>query len=281
MRHSGSRSRLARQILLSLFLAALCRVASANPPVRCKHYFSRATPAPFSTERARVRSAIGHNYFVTNRTLYFNALNYRRTYLYELGSSFLDRLRGLGPGQRWLDVGAGEALAMLNYLLDPTFQHKVELTAIAVSIPEEARIAEIQAIAPSFRYVAGRIESVEAEALGEFDLITDVVSALAYSEDVSATLRAEIRRLSVGGTLMASGMWKTRFLQNRSDPNSDSYDDLTHWLAETSTGLSVRGDNDKVIVTRNAREFSVADVELVEFTGEIPPNRAFLAPRSR
>lgn len=263
-------------------VTALCGAAAASPPVRCTHYFSRATPDSLAAEVAKVRSALeGNHFFVTDRTLLWNRGDFPRTYLRELGSSLVDRLRGLGSEHRWLDVGAGEALAMLQYLLNSSFPHKAELTAIAVSIPLDVRTQRIQAIAPSFRYLVGRIEDARAEELGEFDLITDVYGALAYSHDVSATLRAEISRLRVGGTLMASGLSFTRFLHRRSSPNWRSYDHLTHWLADTSTGLTVSGDLERVIVTRNAREFTISNVPLVAFRAEVPPRRAFLAPRTR
>lgn len=126
-------------------------------------------------------------------------------YAHALAPGFAPALDRLGPQDRWLDIGAGRGLAMLDYYSDaqggaPAFK----ASAVAMSI-EDRRTAQWQATAAQLppgklRYIHDRrLREYSPAELGRFQLITDVIGGFSYTEDLSLFMETVLGLLAVKG----------------------------------------------------------------------------------
>jgi len=142
--------------------------------------------------------------YVTNRGL--------SDYAGLLPSGFCDELGRLGSLDGWLDIGAGDGQAILDYYggvddAAPT-ENCVGLgaraRAIAMSI-EDRRTDKWRKLAMSvgndrIRYLSGkRLRHYSREELGKFQIITDVYGGFSYTEDLSGFVERVLRLLEVDG----------------------------------------------------------------------------------
>lgn len=130
-----------------------------------------------------------------------------------LPSGFCDALGRLGSSDRWLDVGAGDGQAILDYYAavdDGTqttncVRAAGKASAIAVSI-EDRRTDKWRQQAASLgdgrlRYLSGkRLRQYSSEELGKFHIITDVYGGFSYTEDLSLFLEKVLSLLEINGT---------------------------------------------------------------------------------
>lgn len=129
-----------------------------------------------------------------------------------LGEAFTRSLGALGPGERWLDIGAGEGRAVVDYALasydalhgkDGDSGGKGQ--AVAISI-EDRRTAMWHDAAAKLgeerlRYLFGkRLREYSRDELGRFQVITDVMGAFSYSESLSGFMEKTLDLLQVGGS---------------------------------------------------------------------------------
>jgi len=133
------------------------------------------------------------------------------SYLFVLPAELRNTLTSLGPGDRWLDIGAGEGRAILDYA---TAKYDVMLQdrgagkarAVAVSI-EDRRTARwhdtVATLGPGhIQYLAGkRFREYSLVELGQFQVITDVVGAFSYTRYLSQFMEQALGSLEVNGTL--------------------------------------------------------------------------------
>ena len=136
-----------------------------------------------------------------------------------LPSGFSGALRRLGSGDRWLDIGAGEGQAILDYY-SPEYDAMpcencappTKARAVALSI-EDRRTDQWRQLAASLdgkgmRYLSGkRLREYSLEQLGTFQIITDVYGGFSYTENLSLFLERVLGLLETGGsfyTLVAS-----------------------------------------------------------------------------
>ena len=206
-----------RKVLPSAFLllALLCEPLGSQaddvpslpePSTVCLNEYGRIarSGSKFSIAWARLRNRISifGNHFISNRRLLsFNGF-LEEPYEFYLGKEFTETLRGLRPGQHWIDIGAGDASAIKDYLESPMFSNHARVTAVGVSIPRSASLAEIQIKAPDFRYLSGRyVENISAVEIGTADLITDVMGAIHYSLRLDQTLQHILGLLKNSGSL--------------------------------------------------------------------------------
>ena len=134
-------------------------------------------------------------------------------YTRALTPGFDRALATLGPDDRWLDIGAGEAQAILDYhtpeydLFHPLgrLQHGRKARAVALSI-EDRRT-------PVWRYTArrlgeGQIQYLSSrrlreytlEELGRFRIITDVGGGFSYTERLSLFMEKVLGLLELNGS---------------------------------------------------------------------------------
>jgi hypothetical protein len=134
-------------------------------------------------------------------------------YAQGLSSEFGRTLADLGPTHRWLDIGAGEGLAILDYLSPSYDPRRVEskdrrgrkAQAVAMSI-EDRRTPRWQETAArlgpdQMRYLADRpLREYSVEELGKFQIITDVIGGFSYTETLSPFMEKVMSLLEVNGS---------------------------------------------------------------------------------
>ena len=143
--------------------------------------------------------------YVVNRSL--------SSYLYALPAGLDRSLADLGPADRWLDIGAGEGRAILDYCTskyDGTLMQGLgepgrKAKAVAMSI-EDRRTPQWHQAAASLeanqiQYLFGkRLRDYSVEELGKFKVITDVVGGFSYAQDLALFMEKTLSFLDVGGS---------------------------------------------------------------------------------
>jgi len=185
-------------LLLAPLLLALGTARADEPP---------ATPA---MERAkqdliyRSRGAERPEGYIIDRTLLM--------YFLALGDDFKHSLAALGPTDRWLDIGAGEGRAIVDYAVgrydvvhgqggDPGGKG----LAVAISI-EDRRTpiwhdAETELGPGRIQYLFGKpLRQYSRDGLGRFQLISDVMGGFSYAEELSLFMEKTLDLLQVGGS---------------------------------------------------------------------------------
>lgn len=135
------------------------------------------------------------------------------SYTYVLPSEFKRSLVDLAASDRWLDIGAGEGRAILDYctskydgtLLRGPERRGKKARAIAMSI-EDRRTAQWHQTAASLeanqiQYLFGRrLREYSVEELGQFQLITDVAGGFSYAQDLSLFMEKTLGLLGLNGS---------------------------------------------------------------------------------
>lgn len=138
----------------------------------------------------------------------------------EAGTSYLS-FRGFGPWLRteflklsdndvWLDVGAGDLYAQVDYLSGNYSSGK---NTVAVAIAVEDSESEgfknnknyLRKNFPKrFRYLSGRrIEDIPVHELPKANIVSDLFGAMTFTDKVDQTLQRELDQLKVGGVMIA------------------------------------------------------------------------------
>lgn len=178
--------------------------------------------------------------YVTDRTL--------KNYQELLSPGFLDALSKLGPGDRWLDVGAGGGRAILDYYkLDraPAAGDNGGLPggkarAVGISI-EDRRTDQWQQQAAALEggpitYLHGkRLRDYSAVELGKFSIITDVYGGFSYTDDLSLFMESALGALSTGGSFYT--LVQSVHLENGKDDPATWY--LTELLDKSGHDVKI------------------------------------------
>src|ERR1051325_9624633 len=185
-------------VLLSMVLQVRTCSSQELPPPRLEEEFGK------QEKIYRSRGADVPSGYVTRRGL--------SEYAEQLPSGFCDALSRLGKSDRWLDIGAGQAEAILDYYApegDPTVQKCVgsggKARVVAMSI-EDRRTDKWQQQAAALgddriRYLSGkRLRDYSPDELGKFQIITDVFGGFTYTEHLSLFMEKTLSLLDVGGT---------------------------------------------------------------------------------
>lgn len=134
-------------------------------------------------------------------------------YKLSLSSGFDRSLASLGPTDRWLDVGAGQGEAILDYYtqsydlmsVDERDRHSKKARAVAISI-EDRRTPRWHKTAAALeanqvRYLHGRyLRQYSLAELGRFQVITDVLGGFSYTEHLSQFMEKVLSSLELGGS---------------------------------------------------------------------------------
>ena len=129
-----------------------------------------------------------------------------------LSSEFDRTLANLGPTDRWLDIGAGEGRAILDYYtprydsmhLEGRERRGKKAQAVALSI-EDRRTPHWHKTAASLeankiQYLSGRrLREYSSEELGQFQLITDVIGGFSYTQFLSLFMEKVLGILELNG----------------------------------------------------------------------------------
>ncbi|RPI41515.1 MAG: hypothetical protein EHM59_19980 [Betaproteobacteria bacterium] len=129
-----------------------------------------------------------------------------------LAADFDRSLAALGPAERWLDIGAGEGNAVLEYCTTRAEAPNAKLEAsgerarvVAISI-EDRRTPRWHETASALgagqiEYLYGKtLREYSAQELGHFKLITDVMGGFSYSTEISSFMEKALSLLEVDGS---------------------------------------------------------------------------------
>jgi hypothetical protein len=133
-------------------------------------------------------------------------------YAAALPAEFDRSLANLGPTDRWLDIGAGEGKAILDYYaprydaMHPEGQERRgrKARAVAISI-EDRRTASWHETAKRLEanqitYWSGRrLREYSPDELGRFQLITDLTGGFSYSRHLSVFMERALGALDMNG----------------------------------------------------------------------------------
>jgi SAM-dependent methyltransferase len=212
--------------------------------------------------------------------------------------------RRLGSSDRWLDIGAGQGQAILDYYAlenDAAPAQKCGRSAaravvVALSI-EDRRTDKWQKQAAisgdRLRYLTGkRLRQYSAEELGKFQIITDVYGGFSYTEDLSGFLERVLTLLETGSvfySLMPGvrledgkdkllGTWYLTELENA----IGRPEKVCSWLKKTAcvqVTCESKSDWERPTELINIRKVcsnvSVTPMKLLEYNAGTPPTRRF------
>ena len=133
-----------------------------------------------------------------------------KLYAHGLSADFDRALASLGPRDRWLDIGAGEGRAMLDYF-HPAYdiahpEHRgAKAQAVAMSIENRTTPQWLQTAAKvgpeKMRYLADkRLLEYSPEELGRFQVITDVIGGFSYTRSLSEFMEKVLGLLEPNGS---------------------------------------------------------------------------------
>ena len=135
------------------------------------------------------------------------------SYTYTLPEAFNRSLGALSKKDRWLDIGAGEGRAVIDYCTskydalhaqdDGGDGGKAQAVAISIEDRRTHRWHEAAAsLQPDrMRYLYGRrFGEYSRDELGRFNVITDVMGGFSYTTDVSLFMQKALALLEVSGS---------------------------------------------------------------------------------
>jgi SAM-dependent methyltransferase len=135
------------------------------------------------------------------------------SYTFTLSDGFDDSLASLGPNDRWLDVGAGQGRAILDYYTPRYDSMHVEgrerrgtkARSVAISIEDRRTPLWHETAAGlegnKIQYLFGkRLREYSLQELGKFRLITDVIGGFSYSTDLSRFMENVLDFLELNGS---------------------------------------------------------------------------------
>ena len=240
----------------------------------------------------RGRGADGTRGYITSRGL--------SDYVALLPSGFCNTLAKLGSADRWLDIGAGAGLAILDYYnLAKCARRGVKARAVAMSIEDRRSDAwKKQAAsldANRLRYLTGkRLRHYSPEELGKFQMITDVYGGFSYTEDLSQFVEKVLSLLETKGVFYT--MLQGVRLENGKDQPDTAYQTelldpasgnvkVCSWLKKISCvkvgceSSSEWAPTERINIRKVCSDVSVPRLKLLEYQSGAPPGRRFqLAP---
>jgi hypothetical protein len=229
--------------------------------------------------------AVRKNDFRHNRGLH--------EYVERVGPNLTEALAQLKAGDTWVDFGAGQGWAGLEFLAfmrsmdDAPTVYGVMFKRPPPSLPY-LRTMEAK-VASHWRVLEGRlIEDIPASDLPQIDVATDIFGPLAYTKDLSAVLNKYLHWLKVPGqsAVYTEGL---SLKEETRDPHGHTFIldgrgetlTLAEWL-ERQPGIAVwtpaRTPRNSLIFTKTQAGAQVAPLELLYYDPySAPPTRVFRA----
>jgi hypothetical protein len=235
-------------------------------------------------------------------------------YAYMLPDEFDRALANLGEHDRWLDIGAGQGQAILDYYAPgydkthPAGRKKRGRKAKSVAVSIEDRrtpewhksVAKLEAEKIQYKH-GKRLREYSTAELGRFQLITDVMGGFSYAADLSVFMQSVMQLLEVEGdffTLLqdveiearTNKPWYEGYsfateIENPAGPKTT----ICSWLKSIGCAevrcearLSLRPQREVYHVRKVCEAVSVPALETVDFQAGTPPQRGYrvAAPRT-
>ena len=219
-----------------------------------------------------------------------------------LPAGFCDALGKLGSSDRWLDIGAGEGQAILDYYApqgdgapEKCGGSGPKARVVAISI-EDRRAdrwkQQAASLGDRMRYLAGkRLSQYSRDELGKFQIITDVYGGFSYTEDLSRFVGKVLSLLEVGGSFYT--LMPGVHLENAKDKLGILY--LTEledaagrplrvcsWLKQTACAQVIcesksnwKRPTELLNIRKVCSGVAVPRLKLWEFEAGYPPSRRF------
>jgi SAM-dependent methyltransferase len=225
-----------------------------------------------------------------------------------LPSGFCDALSRLRTSDRWLDIGAGDGQAVLDYyaLVDEEAPAQGcarslrKASAVAMSIEDRRTDKWRQQAAflggDRIRYLSGkRLRHYSPEELGKFQIITDVYGGFSYTEDLAQFMEKVLSLLEVGG-LFYTLVQSVHLENGKESPNTRYLTELvdaagrdvkvSSWLKRITCAKVVcesKSDWDTptelIHIKKVCSNVSVPRMKLLKYEAGNPPGRRFQLER--
>ena len=228
------------------------------------------------------------------------------SYAFTLSPEFTESLAKLGAHERWLDIGAGEGNAVLDYrtskydvILRGSKKRDGKAQVVAMSI-EDRRTPRWHKAAASagekqIQYVFGRrLREYSPEELGQFQLITDVLGGFSYSRFLSLFMEKALGLLTVNGNfytvlqdvLSENGKNRPYYPESRFlteiVTNDGSETTVCSWLKSIScveVACKLNPDSapptEKYRIRKVCNDVNVPEFTTIHFAAGTPPERRF------
>ena len=210
---SDARARIVIVLILQVFWLATSLAAEPGSP-EFKEELSKQE-AIYGSRGVRVPEG-----YVINRSL--------STYAETLPADFSSALAKLGPTDRWLDVGAGSGLAVLDYCAPREELTNDEVRKLRVSKAHVVALSIEDRRTPRWHATAAvlgadqlsylfnrRLREYSVAELGKFQIITDVIGGFSYAEDLALFME------KVLGFLVTNGSFYTLLQDVHSEDGSN------------------------------------------------------------
>lgn len=197
------------------------------------------------------------------------------TYTQGLTRGFRRSLAELGRKDRWLDIGAGEGRAAIDYStsryeamfegFEPRPRADERARVVAMSIEDRRTYWWHEAVKelPSgqLEYLFGKsLSEYSPEELGQFQLITDVMGGFSYTPRLSVFLTRTLDALSVLGSLYTV----------LADVHAESADNPPHYAGSPHLTRIVAADGSEVKVCSYLKRIGCVEVTC-EFKADWTP----------
>lgn len=282
--------------LILLVSSSLCWASppAADPPVaRLDEELSKQDKIYRSRDAQTLES------YTVDRSLAVYALG--------LPSGFAQKLAELGPEDRWLDIGAGEGQAILDYytsgadLIQPEGRKRRgrKAQAVAISIEDRSTPRWRQAAADigvnQLQYFSDKpLRDYSVDELGRFQVITDVVGGFSYTTNLSLYMEKVLDFLTPNGsfyTVLQDVRWEDgtnrpyyeggKFLTEISHPDGSEMK-ICSWLKRITCAevtceskANWQPPMEAFRVRKTCSEVKVPPLATVQYTAGTPPERRF------
>ncbi|MBX3662400.1 MAG: hypothetical protein KF804_08125 [Burkholderiales bacterium] len=199
-------------------------------------------------------------------------------YVLALMPGFESAVENLGPTDRWLDIGAGRAQAMIDYHTPAREDGDVDgapprrkASTVAMSIEDRRTEAWYRAAATvepeRMRYLFNKPlrDFTSGELGGPFQLISDVIGGFSYTDNLTRFMEKVLELLVVNGT----------FYTVHQDVMSEAGDNKPHYPNEPFLTQIRDADNKDISICAWLRQISCVEVLCQSKSGWVPPIQTY------
>jgi len=253
--------------------------------------------AAILAKRVELQDIIANNAFYHSRDLG----EYRRI----VGGRFQERLGALRPDQHWIDMGAGDAVAIREYYKGLQGTKGARTTALAYSEPlddtveittsagrtvqgvEPFRGPKYEAFqqfaseTPEFRPMFGKmLDEYSLDEIGKADLVTDVMGPLSYAERMDGVFAKYADITNVGGEIHTHIPHQT-FIVDAAGKQVPIAEFAREWIGQ-SRGLELvevgdaGAEGTRIVVRKVGEDVRVPELTLKALGAGKPPIREYV-----